>query len=44
MHEMGKLNELAANLAREAVETYNFKEWGELPRKVWIAGSLPTPG
>ena len=44
LEEMGRLNELAATLARKAIETYNFEERVEKPRKIWIAGALPTPG
>ncbi len=41
---MGQYNETAAVLARKAVETYDFEARGEKPRKIWVAGSIPTPG
>ena len=40
--EMAKLTQIAARLAREAVETYDFKD--EKKRKILVAGSLPPPG
>ena len=39
---MAKLTQIAAKLAREAVETYDFKD--EKKRKILVAGSLPPPG
>ncbi len=44
LHLMGQLNETAAKLARKAIETYDFEARGQKPRKIWVAGSLPTPG